>query len=799
MAAESSGHEAEPEPGQGGGAAAVIRRGPPRTRPLALAAVALVVGTVVGLGGAESVLPAASALTLGIGGAGLFLRRRELVALAALSALATGGLHHGLSAVRSAERDCRLLWEAGAGVSLTGRALGFLPAGVQGSVRVAPLSAASGCRWSGALRLWADGPIRPGRLYAVSGAWQPARTPGRGPRAPERTGWVVAGRIEPVGESSWTRHPFLNLRGRLAQRLWGVYPARWAPLAEALVLGQRETLRPEVSRRIARAGLAHLLAISGLHVGLLAAAFYSLARITRLSPGWARSVTVVVTCAYVVLIGAPASAVRAALMVILWTLTRLAGRASSGFDVLGLAAVFLLSARPWSALEAGFQLSFAGAAAVAYAHSQVGRSPWLREQPWVLRSVAVSALTSVAAVLITAPITATHFGRIAPAAIVGNLLAVPLLTLAMPALFLSALLSPWLELASWPAAAAVTLLRGIDLLARLLSSLRWASLDVVRPGLPLAVGCGLLLLLGAHALHGAWQRRRFIYALGLLVAFTIAWPPLRARLGPDQLAVYVIDVGQGDAIAIATPRRHWILVDAGPKRPEFDAGRRAVLPFLREQGVRRVEAFLASHPDLDHVGGAPAVLEAMEVSQVMGSGRVTGQVGQLAVLRWLAKNGMAWTLAGAGARLSLDEVELRFLHPDAGQLEAGSEAPNENSIVFLLEFGEFRMLFTGDAPGKVEDRLSQESGEELRAQVLKVAHHGSASSTSRFLLRTVQPELAVISVGRGNVYGHPSPFVLGRLGERGIELRRTDRDGTVVIEARRDGTWRARSAAEGYW
>ncbi len=776
-----------------------MRRRPPRARPLALAAFALGVGTVVGLLGVEWALPAASALTLTMGGAALFGRWRELGAMAALAALATGGLHHGLSAAESARGDCRHVWQAGEPVKIEGHALGFLPDGVRGSVRLAPTGKGLGCRWSEALRVWAEGPIRPGVQYAIRGSWQPARSPGRWPRPPGRRGWVVAGRLAPVGQANWHRHPFLKLRGRLAERLWQVYPERWAPLAEALVLGHRETLRPEVSRRIARAGLAHLLAISGLHVGLLAAACYSLARITRLSPVGSRSITVIVTCAYVALIGAPASAVRAALMVVLWTTARLAGRASSGFDVLGLAAVLLLSARPWSVLEAGFQLSFAGAGAVTYAHSQASRSPWLRERPWVLRSAALSALTSAAAVLITAPITATHFGRVAPAAIVGNLLAVPLLTLAMPALFLSALLPLGLEAARWPAGAAVILLSAIDALARLLSSLRWASLDVARPTLPLATAAGLLLLLGAHALHGAWQRRRFIYALGLLFAFMIAWPPIKARLGPDQLAVYLIDVGQGDAIAIATPQRHWILVDAGPRRPEFDAGQRAVLPFLREQGVSRLEAFMASHPDLDHVGGAPAVLEAMEVRRVVGSGRVTGQAGQLAVLRWLAEHGQRWTLARAGARLSLDEVELLFFHPPRGVSAEGSEGPNENSIVFLLEFGEFRMLFTGDAPGEVEDRLSRELAEELRAQVLKVAHHGSASSTSRLLLRTVRPELALISVGRGNNYGHPSPFVLGRLGERGIELKRTDRDGTVVIEARRDGTWEARSAAEGYW
>lgn len=776
----------------------MIRQRPPRARPLALAAFALVIGTVVGLAGAEPVLPAATAATLGIGSAALILRRRELGAIAALATLATGGLHHGLAALESARSDCRHVWRAGEAVQLDGRALGFLPEGERGSVRIAPLSKGSGCRWSGALRVWTEGPIQPGVRYAVVGTWQPARSPGRWPRSPERRGWMVAGSVEVVGPSSWTRHPFLNLRGRLSRRLWQVYPAHWAPLAEALVLGQRETLRPETWRRIARAGLAHLLAISGLHVGLLAAACYSLARMARVSPFGSRSITVVVTCAYVILIGAPASAVRAALMVTLWTLARLAGRASSSFDVLGLAAVLLLSARPWSVFEAGFQLSFAGAGAVAYAHDQTSRSSWLRERSWVLRFLLVSALTSAAAVLVTAPITAAHFGRVAPAAIFGNLLAVPVMSLAMPALFLSALLSPGLEAASWPAGAAVVLLSAIDLLARLLSSLRWGSLDVARPGLPLIVAGGVLLLLGAHALHGAWQRRRFIYALGLVFAFTIAWPPLKARLGPDQLAVYVIDVGQGDAIAIATPKRHWILVDAGPRRPDFDAGRRAVLPFLREQGAARLEAFLASHPDLDHVGGAPAVLAAMEVRRVMGSGRVTGQAGQLAVLRWLAENDMRWTLARAGARLNLDEVELRFFHPrDAST--GGREAPNANSIVFLLEFGAFRMLFTGDAPGDVEDRLSRERRAELRAQVLKVAHHGSASSTSRLLLNTVQPELAVISVGRGNNYGHPSPLVIGRLREREVEVKRTDRDGTVVIEARRDGTWEVRSAAEGYW
>lgn len=778
----------------------MIQRPPPRARPLTLAALALVVGLVTGLYGHADPLPAAALAAVASAAAALASDGRRALVVSALLGISTAGAMIGLSTRRTAATDCRNGWRSGERVRVVAVAVGFLPAGERGAVRLRPERGdrAGECLWAGPLRVWAEGPVRPGASYEIFGDWRPAPSPGIGPRPPERRGWIVAERLAPVRRGRWIRHPFLAARGALAGRLWRVYPPRWAPLAQALVLGQRETLHPQLTRRIARAGLAHLLAISGLHVGMLAAALFGLARIARLSAEQAHLVTIAATWGYVLLIGAPASAVRAALMVSLWSLSRLAGRASSAFDVLGLSAVLLLLARPWSVVEPGFQLSFAGAAAVGYAHSEARRWRDLRRLGASARAVSIGLLASAAAVALTAPITATHFGRVAPAAVVGNLAAIPLLALAMPPLFLSALLSPWASASAWPASAAVLLLQAIDGLARLLGGLRWASLDVSGPGVVPVLAYLVLLVFGAHALRGAWQRRRFILALGVVGAAAIGGPPLAARFAPDRLSVYVLDVGQGDAIAIATPQRHWLLVDAGPSIAGFDAGRRRVLPFLREQGARRLEAWLASHPDLDHVGGAPAVLSAMDVERVIGSGRVTGQTGQIAVLRWLAASSRRWTRATAGARLSVDGVELVFLHP--GEAVAGSDpsSPNEHSLVFLLEYGEFRMLFTGDVPGEVEDRLSRERGADLHAQVLKVSHHGSASSTSGLFLESVQPQLAVISVGRGNRYGHPSPRVLWRLRRHHVPVRRTDREGTVVIEARRDGSWRVRSAAEGF-
>ncbi len=757
-------------------------------------------GLVSGLHGHFALwLPPGLACAVLVAWVGLRWGRQAATLGLAMLGLSVGGAAIGALELRRDSFDCRGVWRSGDRVSLRGLALDYLPARHRGMVRLRARRASRSCRWTGPVRLLTDGPILPGARYELEGVWQLRRTPGLGPRSPERSGWIVVEKLATpeAGEATpATPHPFLSVRGALASRLWEVYPQRWAPFALALVLGQRETIDPEVSRRLARSGLAHLLAISGLHVGLLALGLVALGRMFGLAERRAHVLGVALTWAYVFLIGVPASAFRAALMILFWTLGKLAGRPSSPFDVLGLAALVLLVIRPWSVVEAGFQLSFAGAAAVAYASQEARSLRWIGNRPPWVRVAALSLITSAAAVLLTAPVTASHFGRVTPAAIVGNLLAVPLLGLAMPALFSSALLSGWPDLAAWPAAAALVLLRAIDAVAAGLSAIEWLSLSFERPGLVFSLTYLVLLILGAHALHGAWQRQRFVRAAGVAAAIALLWMPVRAQL-PAELSIYLIDVGQGDAIAIETPGHHWILVDAGPRGDRFDAGLSRVVPLLKRRGARRLEAWVLTHPDMDHVGGAPAVLDALEVERVIGPGRVTGQAGQIAVLEKLASDSIEWIRASDESRLTLDGVELVFLHPgDLGRV-AELDEPNALSLVFRLEYGRFAMLFTGDVPGSVEDELSRTDGASVRAQILKVSHHGSASSTSERFLDAVQPELAVISVGRGNRYGHPAERVLRRLAARGVAVRRTDREGTLVIEARPDGTWRVRSTAEG--
>jgi competence protein ComEC len=254
------------------------------------------------------------------------------------------------------------------------------------------------------------------------------------------------------------------------------------------------------------------------------------------------------------------------------------------------------------------------------------------------------------------------------------------------------------------------------------------------------------------------------------------------------LELAFLDVGQGDAVAIRTPAGRWLLVDAGPIEERFDAGEKRVLPFLRSRGATEVEAMILTHPHADHVGGAGAVLRGMRVGRVVEPGLPFGTPLYRDLLRTIDERGAAWSVARQDRVLQIDGVELAFLWPSAGSLDAPADA-NDISAVVRLRYGEFTALFTGDAPSEVEARLVDRYGAALRSAVLKVGHHGSRTATSDPFLRAVQPELAVISCGVRNRYRHPAPETLDRLAARGVPVARTDLEGTVIVRVHPGGAF----------
>jgi len=395
-----------------------------------------------------------------------------------------------------------------------------------------------------------------------------------------------------------------------------------------------------------------------------------------------------------------------------------------------------------------------------------------------MKGILDGLVVGVAAFIATAPIVAHHFGIVAPVSVLAGLPAVPLMSLSVVGALVALVVHPVAPLAAEHFAASVgLLLDALDWVAEMAAQLPYGNGNVARPPWLSWSLAGLVGILGHRALSYGARRLRRILGVGMAVTTLVAWP-LVPFGGAPALEMHFLDVGQGDAVAIRTPGRRWILVDTGPADSRFDAGERRVLPFLRERGARRVEALVLTHPHLDHIGGAAAILRGIPVGMIIDPGLAVGSQVYLDLLASLDGSETKWREARAGRTIELDGVRLEILWPEPEALDATEDA-NQISVVIRVSYGDFAAVLPGDAGAEVEEALAARYGPGLSAQVLKLGHHGSATSSSEPWLDLIGPEVAVVSSGRRNRFGHPAPGVVARVERRGIEIARTDLEGTV--------------------
>jgi competence protein ComEC len=300
--------------------------------------------------------------------------------------------------------------------------------------------------------------------------------------------------------------------------------------------------------------------------------------------------------------------------------------------------------------------------------------------------------------------------------------------------------------------------------------------------MPAAICAALAAAALVVACISRYPTRPAIVSLAFMSAMVLT-PLLPSRLS-RVLELHVLDVGQGDAILLRTPNNRWMLFDAGPEWTGGDAGRSVIVPYLRRRGGS-LEAFILSHPHADHVGGGATVFASFTPRSYFDAAFAGGSQAYKASLVAARDDGIEWHRVHPGDSLSLDGVLVSFLAPDS-VWTVGLRDPNLASTIALVRYGAVRFLLVGDAEKAEEDWLVARYGSDLSADVLKVGHHGSSTSTSDAFLAAVHPELAVISVGARNRYGHPSLDVLGSLSRAGVEVLRTDKAGTVVV--RTDGS-----------
>src|SRR5512143_2865658 len=558
-----------------------------------------------------------------------------------------------------------------------------------------------------------------------------------------------------------------GLRDRIAQRSAALFGGR-APLVDALVIGRTADVDSELRERYARSGLAHILSISGLHVGFFAAWLALLLRLAGVPPRPRLVCSALAVFVYCWLIGFPAPATRAGLMLALDGVARWRQRVVAPRGTVALAAFVVLLADPWAILSVGAWLSVSAIAAVIWAGRAVGGPP-------ALKVVA----PAIAATLITAPITAYAFGTVAPIGVIANLVAIPLGSIAVPGvIFALGLSSVVPALGAVLAAGSGAALALLDLVAATAARVPGGHV-ISTPGWP----AGIMWTAVLAVVWWLWTspRRPWVVAgRAALIAAALAWGSLLARAPRDSdgaLTVHFLDVGQGDAAALRTPAGHWVLIDGGPRTPQGDAGRRVVLPFLRRLGAGALALVVATHGDADHLGGLPAVVEALPPRIVFEPGEPLGRPLYLEFLADVERAGATWHPARTGDRVELDGVTFEVLSPDSGWA-AQQEDVNEQSVVLLVTYGATRLLFMGDAGVPVEGRLARRVG---HVDLLKVGHHGSRSATSDEWLSELTPAEAVISVGAHNTYGHPAPEVLARLLQHHVATLRTDQLGTITF------------------
>ncbi|MFM8567884.1 MAG: DNA internalization-related competence protein ComEC/Rec2, partial [Gemmatimonadota bacterium] len=554
----------------------------------------------------------------------------------------------------------------------------------------------------------------------------------------------------------------------------------------ALLIAETDGLTPAIRDRYADAGLVHLLSISGLHVAIVGAALSLAFRAMRLSRRAADAAAVAVAVLYVAAIGAPA--VRSLVLFAAIALARARQRPVHPWGAFTLGAIVPVVLDAAVAGDRGWQLSVAGYAALVAVGRFVRRRRDEAEAP--MAPVIRELLAGTVATLVAAPLVAWHFGRLSLIGPLANVVAAPIVAALQPTLFLAMIL-PERGGASIAAAAARPLLHALDGVAIGASAPSWASLSVV-PSLAVAVLAGVAAV---ALLVAVWSTRprtpALVGAIGL--AAMPWWPVWGPRLdGRPAMEVQLLDVGQGDAIAVRTPRGRWILVDAGRAWRGGDAGRRTVLPALRRHGGP-LALLVLTHPHADHIGGAASVIRALRPAQVRDGGFVAAQGAYREALAAVEAQGVRWARVRPGEVLTIDGITCTFLAPDSAWA-AGLVDPNSASAVVRLQFGAARLLLTGDAEADEEAwLLARYAPTELRADVLKVAHHGSTTSSSPAFLDAVRPRVALVSVGATNRYGHPTPAVMRRLLERGATVLRTDQLG--VVRLRTDGVrWEARVA-----
>jgi competence protein ComEC len=580
-----------------------------------------------------------------------------------------------------------------------------------------------------------------------------------------------------------------------------------AELAKAMVIGDRSGITGEIKEQFINTGTIHILCVAGLHVGFLTGMLMIIASILKI-PRKVRFFAIApILVLYAFVVGMTPSITRAVIMALVLLFGLFLQRRPQIFNSVGFAALIILTFNPPQLFSPGFQLSFAAVISIAFFHQRMlarvnGSYPALMERPLFSSVVSISILT-IAATVGTVPLTAYYFNRISLVSVFANLCIVPLAGIfaTMTFTFIGiSMLSTWL--AGIFGAAAQMVGFGILEINSLLGSSSMSSIMISDSGLMFAIlyfawlSAVVFFPRAAPSTHGDFIVKKVVFA-GLLGINIV----LYANLFSDgfvvhkqpQAKLFVLDVGQGDAIYVELPDGKNMLVDAGIKFRNYDIGERVIVPFLQRRGIRELNYFVVTHLHVDHMGGAASVMDKIKVDNFVYSDQSSSSQMWMNTIARIRLLKIPTRKASAGMILdSASTYRVYVLHPNRKYVGEGGLAYktrlNDGSVVLKICIGKESFLLAGDAERRVEHDLMKIYGPFLASNIYKAGHHGSNTSSSAEFLKAVHPAYAVISVGLKNKFGHPSQGVLDEMRREGIKVWRTDSMGAGLFRVASDTT-----------
>ncbi len=579
---------------------------------------------------------------------------------------------------------------------------------------------------------------------------------------------IVNDRMDPL------RHGLYLLRQRAMEQLLAVMEERDAGVLGAMILGEKSYLPADRKEQFQKTGIGHLLAISGLHVSLLGAGLFFFLRSYCLPMRQAVVVTVVFLFLYGQFTGFPVATERAVLMMACGLFARYTGRCYDALSAMALSGIITLLQQPLQLFQCGFILSYTAIAGIVLFSPVMKKlSPYFKKYG-VRGKILQAVLSSVSVFLVTMPVMLWFFYEISPYAILANLVVLPLLSLLVGAGVFGCILSFF-----WKAAGGFLLstvhyiLRFYEIVCLALEELPGRSVVTGRPVLELIL-LYYVVLVGGIFLYLKWEKIWIAFVAGILLAETLLF------FSPSVSFLYIqLDVGQGDCAVIMCGEKTY-LIDGG-STSQKEVGKYVISKCLKYYGRSQVDAVFITHSDADHTNG---ILElainqkdwGIKIQKIIMPKIQKTDDGYKRLYRSFQSCNIKINRMRRGERLSHGGLCIRCVHPTP---DYEWESENDYSLTLDITYRDLRILTTGDLEQEGERAIG-----DLRGgyDLLKVGHHGSKTSTSQDFLAMVSPQYAVISAGKKNRYGHPSPETIEKFRNTGVQIKNTMECGAVLAE-----------------